>query len=130
MIHYERNGWLLSMTIGKVLRFNVIAALVLVMLSGCNGNGYNDIREISTRRQCRANMNTLCTDQAKYRDTYGEWAVTIEQLDQDARRIGSLVCPENDEEYLLESSDSGYVLSCPAGHGSIDTGTRSWTGGH
>lgn len=74
-------------------------------------------------------MNILCTDQATYCDVNSKWAETIEQLDECAGRPQTLTCPESGEEYLLESSDSGYVISCPAGHGSIHTGRRSWTGG-
>ena len=75
-------------------------------------------------------MNTLCTDQANYCDANSEWASDIEQLDQYARRTRSLTCPKSDEEYILELTDRGYVISCPDGHGSIETGRRSWTGGN
>ena len=105
------------------------AASMLIIFSGCGGSGSGGINEISKIRQCRANMNTICTDQANYCDAYGEWATDIQQLDQYARRTGSLKCPESGEEYILQESDSGYVISCTAGHGSIDTGRRSWTGG-
>ncbi len=105
-------------------------ALILIMFSGCSGNGSESINEISKRRQCRANLNTLCTDQANYCDAYGEWASDIEQLNQYARRTRSLTCPESGEEYILQESDSGYMITCPAGHGSIETGRRSWTGGY
>lgn len=75
-------------------------------------------------------MNTLCTDQANYCDANDEWASDIEQLNQYARRVRALTCPETGEEYILELSDCGYVISCPAEHGSIETGRRSWTGGN
>ncbi len=107
---------------------NAAAALVLITFSACSGSGSESIEEISIRRQCRANMNTICTEQASYCDATGEWASDMEQLDQYARRAGPLTCPVSREEYLLEQSDSGYVIICPAGHGSIDTGRRSWTG--
>ena len=73
-------------------------------------------------------MNILCTDQANYCDTNGEWAATIEQLDEYTGRSQPLTCPESGEAYIIELSDSGYVISCPDGHGSINTGRRSWTG--
>lgn len=108
----------------------IATALIVVAFSGCGGNGSESINEISKRRQCRANLNTLCTDQAKYCDETGEWSSDLEQLNQHARRLRPLTCPESGEDYLLELSDSGYIIRCPAGHGSIDTGRRSWTGGY
>ncbi len=75
-------------------------------------------------------MNTLCTDQARYFDAEGGWAARVEELDEFVGRVQPLTCPETREDYILELSDSGYVIKCPAGHGSIVTGTRSWTGGN
>ena len=106
------------------------SALMIIIFSGCGGNGSESLQDISIRRQCRANLNTLCTDQASYCDAVGEWAPDIENLNQFARRTRPLTCPESGEGYILELSDYGYVVSCPAGHGSIETGRRSWTGGH
>ncbi len=107
-----------------------VTALIIIAFSACSGNGSESFNEISKRRQCRANLNTLSTDQANYCDAQGEWASEVEQLDQYARRPRPLTCPESGEGYILELSDSGYSISCPAGHGSIDTGRRSWTGGN
>lgn len=104
--------------------------LSVIIFSGCGGSDSESISDISKRRQCRANMNTLCTDQASYCDANGEWAPDMEQLNQFARRTRPLICPEIGEEYILELSDCGYVISCPAEHGSIETGRRSWTGGN
>ena len=106
----------------------VSASFVIILFTACSGSDSESLREISKRRTCRANMNILCTDQANYCDANGEWAETIEQLDESAGRLQTLKCPESGEEYLLEQSESGYVITCPAGHGSIDTGRRSWTG--
>ena len=116
----------------KISHFWRIAAgaLILIVFSGCDGNDSESISDISKRRQCRANMNTLCTDQASYCDANDEWAPDIEQLNQFARRTRSLTCPQSGDEYILELSDCGYVISCPADHGSIETGRRSWTGGN
>lgn len=107
-----------------------VSIIFLIAFSACNGSDSESINEISKRRQCRANMNTICTDQANFCDATGEWASDMEQLDEYARRPRSLTCPESGEGYILEQSDSGYVISCPAGHGSINTGRRSWTGGY
>jgi hypothetical protein len=102
--------------------------LVLISISGCDENSQS-LLEISRERQCRANMNTLCTDQANYCDAVGHWAGTNEELDQYARRTRSLTCPVTEELYIIELKDDGYEIRCPGGHGSIDTGCRSWTGG-
>jgi hypothetical protein len=107
----------------------ILAVLLLTLLGSCNGNASETLGEISIRRQCRANMNTLCTDQANYCDANGEWASDIDKLDEHARRANPLRCPETDEEYLMELTECGYIISCPAGHGSINTGRVSWTGG-
>ncbi|OPL19502.1 MAG: hypothetical protein AVO35_10085 [Candidatus Aegiribacteria sp. MLS_C] len=95
---------------------------------GCSG-GEGGIVEVSRERQCRANMNTLCTDQANYRDATGRWAGTNEELDRYARRTRPLTCPVSDEQYIIELRDDGYIVRCPCGHGSVDTGRRSWTAG-
>jgi hypothetical protein len=107
----------------------VSASFIIIMFTACNSSNSDTLREISKRRTCRANMNIICTDQANYCDANGEWAETIEQLDEYAGRPQPLTCPESGEDYLLELLDSGYVISCPDGHGSINTGRRSWTGG-
>lgn len=101
-------------------------AIVLTLSLSCSGEAAGKLMEISKKRQCRANLNTLCTDQANYRDATGEWATDISQLDEFARRTVSLTCPSCGEKYVLEEKNDGYILSCPAGHGSIDTGRRSW----
>lgn len=102
-----------------------VYALLLILLTGCDGAPAK-LLEVSKERQCRANLNTLCTDQANYRDATGEWATEISKLDEYARRPIPLICPSSGEEYVLEEKNDGYILSCPAGHGSIDTGRRSW----
>jgi len=112
------------------MRMITAVVIIIIGFSGCNGNDTESISEISKRRQCRANMNTLCTDQANYCDANGEWAHDGQLLDEYARRARPLTCPETGEEYILELSDCGYTISCPAGHGSIETGRRSWTGGN
>ncbi len=105
----------------------VAAILCLISLSGCSDDS-RSLMEISRERQCRANMNILCTDQANYRDAIGHWAGTNEELDQYTRRSHPLTCPVTEEQYLIELVDDGYVIRCPGGHGSIVTGRRSWTG--
>lgn len=107
------------------------AVLLLVILPAflaCEGEE-GSILDISRERQCRANMNTLCTDQANYRDATGRWAGTNGELDRYARRTGPLTCPVTDEHYIIELKDDGYIVICPCGHGSVDTGRRSWTAG-
>jgi hypothetical protein len=79
------------------------------------------------RRECRANMNTLATDQALYRLTNGEWADRVEDLDEIADRSEALTCPECGRPYELTATPEGYVISCPMGkHGRIETGIPSW----
>lgn len=112
----------------EVFRTGLVCLLMAMLLSGCDGDSQS-LLEISRERQCRANMNTLCTDQANYRDAVGHWAATNEELDQYARRPRSLTCPVTEEPYIIELVDDGYVIRCPGGHGSIVTGRRSWTGG-
>lgn len=111
----------------KILLIAAAIALVLTLFLSCGGEAAGKLMEISKKRQCRANLNTLCTDQANYRDATGEWATDISQLDEFARRAVPLTCPSCGEEYVLEEKDDGYILSCPAGHGTIDTGRRCWT---
>jgi len=102
--------------------------VIFMFIPACDGEESESLSVISKRRSCRANLNTICTDQAQYRDAMGQWATSIDQLDQLSQRARPLTCPESGEEYLHEMNDSGYILTCPAGHGSIETGVRSWTG--
>ncbi|MCK4504606.1 MAG: hypothetical protein KAW14_03225 [Candidatus Aegiribacteria sp.] len=112
----------------KVIWIIAISAIAVILsYIACDCNSRNKLSEISLKRQCHANMNTLCTDQASFRDANGEWAERVAELDEFAGRIWPLVCPESREEYLMEKTDEGYRLSCPSGHGSIETGRRSWT---
>ena len=108
-----------------IIVISAIAILLLYVVFECSG--HKKISEISLKRQCHANMNTLCTDQASFRDAEGEWAGSITELDEFAGRIWPLQCPGTREEYIMEQTDEGYRLSCPSGHGSIETGQRSWT---
>jgi hypothetical protein len=106
----------------------VILALSAVFGTGCNAEGHDNLVEISRERQCRANMNTLCTDMANIRDAIGYWIDDQDEIDEYARRSRPLVCPVTGEAYTIDLKEDGYVISCPCGHGSIDTGRRSWTG--
>lgn len=108
-----------------IIAISAIAIILAYML--CERGSHTKISEISLKRQCHANMNTLCTDQASFRDANSEWAGSIDELDEFAGRIWPLVCPVTREEYLMEKTDEGYRLECPSGHGSIETGQRSWT---
>lgn len=108
-----------------IIVISTIAILLLYVAYDCSS--HQKLSEISLRRQCHANMNTICTDQASFRDATGEWAESVTVLDEFAGRIWPLVCPESQEEYLMERTEKGYRLSCPSGHGSIETGRRSWT---
>ena len=99
-------------------------AVAALLASGCDG-----FRNEVEQSQCRANLNTLSTDQALFRTTYGRWAPGMEELDAVAGRSRTLVCPTCEEEYVLVVDDGGYTLSCPDGtHGSIATGRASWAG--
>lgn len=110
-------------------RLIAIALLFVIaqLLAGCDGEEPANLLEISRRRQCRANLNALATDQAMFRDTYGRWAAGQEELDQFVGRLRPLSCPVTGELYIYELKEDGYIISCPAGHGSIDTGGRCWT---
>lgn len=114
-------------------RFRLIAVLLslglMLMFAGCSRESSAELLNISRERQCWANMSTLATDQANYRDALGHWAGSNEELDSYARRPRSLTCPAAGEEYTIElKEEGGYIIRCPGNHGSIDTGRRSWTG--
>lgn len=100
---------------------------IALLLSSCSEEG-GSILETSIIRQCRANMNALCTDQASFADVNGRWASSLGELDESSGRLWPLECPDAHEEYdITISADSkDYFITCPAGHGSINTGTRSW----
>jgi hypothetical protein len=106
-----------------------IAALALTALlaiaSGCDG-----LRNEAETRQCRANMNLLSTEQALSRTTYGRWASSIAELDRISGRTVPLACPVDGNGYVMEAGGDGYTVTCPCGeHGSIETGSPSWTAG-
>lgn len=101
------------------------AAVVLALVPGCDG-----FRNEAETRQCRANMNLLSTEEALFRTTYGRWAVSIAELDRLAGRTVPLECPVCGEGYVMEAGGDGYTVTCPCGeHGSIETGSPSWTTG-
>jgi len=100
----------------------------MLLLIACDStDDPRPILEISTERECRANMNALATDQAMHRTNYGRWAVSIDELDIMIGRQWSLSCPKSCDGYINEELEDGYILTCPNGHGSVNTGTRSWT---
>ena len=108
----------------------VFPLFIALLLSSCTGEG-GSILETSNIRQCRANMNALCTDQATFADVNGRWATSPEELDESSGRLWPLECTVSHEEYTITVNHAadGYVISCPEGHGSIDTGRRSWCEG-
>lgn len=111
------------------MRITLIAALLLAALlavaPGCDG-----FRNEAETRQCRANMNSLSTEQALYRTTYGRWASSIAELDRLSGRTVPLVCPSDGNGYVMEAGGDGYTVTCPCcEHGSIETGSPSWTAG-
>ena len=113
----------------RILTGTFCTLTVVLLLMACSGgDSGNSLIDISKERQCRANMNTLCTDQVNYRDATGHWTDSMEDLDEYARRTRSLTCPGSGEEYKLELTEEGYCIQCPSGHGSIQTGVRSWAG--
>lgn len=111
------------------LAATLLALSLILMFGGCSRESSAELLNFSRERQCRANMNTLATDQANYRDAMGFWADSNEDLDRYARRPRPLTCPSTREEYTIElKEEGGYTIRCPGNHGSIDTGRRSWTG--
>lgn len=102
-----------------------IMLLCLVSAASCTEHAEN-IREISETRQCRANMNELCTEIATYKNITGEWAGSVDVLDNSSGRMWPLTCPESGLDYIITSDSTGYTIECPSGHGSISTGCRSW----
>ncbi len=107
----------------------ILLVPLLILVSGCRGQRQDSLIDVSQKRQCWANMNILSTDMANYRDATGHWTDNMEELDQYARRTRPMTCPVTHEPYTIRLEEDGYVLSCPCGHGSVDTGRRSWTGG-
>ncbi len=106
----------------SILARSAVVLLVLSLASSCGG-----ITDAAEERQCRANMNTLATDQAMFFTANGRWASSLEEMDRAAGRAVPLVCPSCGEPFEMELLDGGYVITCPGGiHGSIDTGSPSW----
>jgi hypothetical protein len=114
---------------GVLLRLLSLSAILVALSCGDGAEG-GSLSEISGTRQCRANLNTLCTEMAVYRDQHGEWAASPGQLDSVSGRARPLACPESGLEYIITTDDEGgYLIECPSGHGSILTGRRSWCEG-
>lgn len=114
---------------GALQGFLSLSAILMAVSCGDGAEGGN-IHEISETRQCRANLNTLCTGMAVYRDQNGGWGSSPEQLDSISGRRWPLACPESGLDYIITTDDEGgYLIECPSGHGSISTGRRSWCEG-
>jgi len=98
---------------------HILLASALLAVS-CDGSLGDEARA----RQCRANMNTLSTDQAIFSSLNDRWASSIAELDSAAGRRQTLLCPETLRPYSMTLTDSGYVIECTTGgHGSISNGT-------
>ncbi|MBD3369914.1 hypothetical protein GF402_06075 [Candidatus Fermentibacteria bacterium] len=122
---------LLSASVSRSRRTALTALCILAFLCiSCGAGKGNRLREASMRRECRANMNALATDQALYRLNNGVWARRMEDLDELANRDEPLACPECGRTYELEITSEGYAISCPMDkHGRIETGIASWREG-
>lgn len=102
-----------------------LLAALSPMWSGCGGR----LEDVARMRQCRANMNTLATEQALYRATYGCWADSVDLLDGLAGRTEPLLCPSCSKGYEMSVDESGYTVECPSEnpHGAVVNGTPSWS---
>lgn len=102
----------------------ILAVAVTFLVAGCG----RDLREESRRRQCRANMNALATEQALYRAAHQCWADSVSQLDELAGRAEPLLCPSCSRGYEMSVDGSGYVIECPSedAHGTVVSGIPSW----
>lgn|GEM_PF-581307 len=101
----------------------LLLVFALSALPGCGDH----IREVARERTCRANMNTLATDQALFRTANGRWATSTGELDRVAGRSVTLLCPNDLQPYRISVEGDDYTIECPCGvHGSIRTGTPSW----
>lgn len=108
-----------------------VAALILAAAvslgSGCESGQADELSDRWKLNECRANMNTLATDQALYMLTTGEWTGSVAKLDSIGKRRQPLVCPSCRREYTIDLYDGGYIIRCPVEeHGSVDTGVPSW----
>jgi len=102
----------------------------VLLLTTCGDGEDSALTEISQVRQCRANMNTLATDQAMYHLMNGDWATSINQLNEEIGRPAALVCPECGEEYVMSLEEGCYTITCPGGlHGSVSNGMPTWSEG-
>lgn len=105
-------------------RWIAILAFATLLVAGCG----RDLREESRRRQCRANMNALATEQALYKAAHQCWADSVSELDDLAGRSVPLVCPSCNSEYTMSADEAGYAIECPNGdcHGTVVNGAPSW----
>jgi hypothetical protein len=102
-------------------------AVAALLVSGCESGKAEELSDQWKLNECRANMNTLATDQALYMLTTGEWTGSVAKLDSIGKRRRPLVCPSCGREYTIDLHANGYVISCPLEeHGSVDTGVPSW----
>ena len=98
-----------------------------LLICACGSGENSRLRDVARTRQCRANMNILCTDQAVYHMLHGNWCQSIAELDAEADRPVPLVCPLDDQEYVMAVDSTGYTIACPSGvHGSVNMGQPSW----
>ncbi len=108
-----------------------VTALILVATvslgSGCESGQADGLSNRWKLNECRANMNTLATDQALYMLITGEWTGSMAKLDSIGKRRQALVCPSCRSGYAIDLYDGGYIIHCPVEeHGSVDTGVPSW----
>jgi hypothetical protein len=105
----------------------LLVAAALLAAQGCGSGQAEEITEAWKLNECRANMNTLATDQALHMLTTGKWTGSVAKLDSIGQRRRPLVCPACGEPYAIHLYEGGYVISCPIEeHGSVDTGVPSW----
>jgi len=108
-----------------VVALILVAAVVLG--SGCESGQAEELSDRWKLNECRANMNTLATDQALYMLTTGEWTGSVAKLDSIGKRRQPLACPSCQREYTIDLHEGGYIIHCPVEeHGSVDTGVPSW----
>jgi prepilin-type N-terminal cleavage/methylation domain-containing protein len=109
----------------KKIAFTLIELMIVVVIIGILAGiaipKFNDVSETARRNACRANMRTICSQEAIYVASHDGYTLDLGDLE-----MAGVFCPASAAYTLAISGSTTFNITCPTGHGAILGGVASW----
>lgn len=107
------------------IAFTLIELMIVVVIIGILAAiaipKFNDVSETARRNACRANMRTICSQEAIYMASHEGYTLNLGDLE-----MSGVMCPASVPFDLVIPTSDEFNITCPTGHGQILNGVASW----